>query len=359
MALVLALIALVLMGALAAAICFVGIQEARVGENVGRLERSFGVVEEGGAEVVRQWDPKVQNARQPFPFDSGPVPAGYPRTWAATRYGTGAYGGYVYKLNGELYFIDMTGRDSLGPGQGAGSAPRQHVGLLTHVRPVEPGIEASLTTGKGSRPSGLVTVDSSDRVPPDWAGCGPPDSGKGGVRTLTGTPPVPRLGDVTYSQLAAWATHTLPGQAFGDGIGPVVVDGRCDDAVAINWGDGKNPDRPCGTFFPVVHITGDATMGELQGQGILFVDGSLVVRGGLEWFGVVLVRGRLTLVGDVSNEIAIWGAVMADDSVLLQGPAGGSIAIRYSKCAITKALETIATVAMLRARGWVSLSDAP
>src|SRR5882672_11393486 len=99
MALVLALIALVLMGALLAAVCFVGLQEARVGESAGRLERSFGVVEEGAVDVIRSWDPRAFDARQPFPFDSMPVPTGYPGWWAAAQHKTGAYGGYVYKLN--------------------------------------------------------------------------------------------------------------------------------------------------------------------------------------------------------------------------------------------------------------------
>lgn len=355
MALVLALVALVLMGALVAAVCFVGIQEARVGESARRLQRSFGVVEEGGSEAIRGWDPTIYNARQVFPFDSTPVPAGYPGLWAAAQHQTGAYGGYVYKLNGELYFIDMSGRDSLSPGPGAGLGARQRVGILAHVRPVAPGIEASLTTGKGSHLSGLVTVDGTDRLPPGWEPCGPPDSGKADIRTA----PVAWLGDVTYTQLAAWATRTFPGQAFAGGVGPVVVHGRCDDAVATNWGDGKSHNQPCGSYFPVVHVVGDATMGSLQGQGILLVDDSLVVRGGLEWFGIVLVRGSLTVVGDLSNDIAMWGAVLVEDSVVLEGLAGGSVTINYSKCAISKALETIATVAMLRTRGWVGLSDVP
>jgi hypothetical protein len=115
----------------------------------------------------------------------------------------------------------------------------------------------------------------------------------------------------------------------------------------------------CGNYFPVLHITGDATLGGLQGQGVLLVDGSLVVHDGIRWHGLVIVRGSLTIVADPTSDIAMWGAVLVEDSVVLQATSSGSVTINYSKCAISKALETVAVVAMLRARGWVGLSDVP
>lgn len=383
MALALALVVLVLVGALGAAMCFVGIQEARMGESARHLQRSVGVVEEGISEVIRGWEPAVYNARQAFPFDSIPVPAGYSRVWAAAQHKTGAYGGYVYKLNGELYFIDLTARDSLRPGPHLPTGVRQRVGLLAHIRPVVSGIEAPLTVGTKSRLSGLVKVDGNDRAPPGWGSCGPPDTGKAGVRTRNGAPistsgaaqvlgnppmvvesmpnsaPVAALGELTYTQLSAWATHTLPGRTFSNDIGPALLEGRCDDAVATNWGDGRAPNQPCGTYFPVIHVAGDATLSDLQGQGILLVDGNLVIRGGLDWYGIVLVRGILTVAADASRDVAIWGAVLAEDSVVMEGTSGHSVVITYSKCAILKALETVAVVTTLPARGWIGLSDVP
>src|SRR5260370_14150738 len=35
-----------------------------------------------------------------------------PSSWTTAAHSTGLYGGYLYKLNGELYLVDMTGRDS-------------------------------------------------------------------------------------------------------------------------------------------------------------------------------------------------------------------------------------------------------
>jgi len=115
----------------------------------------------------------------------------------------------------------------------------------------------------------------------------------------------------------------------------------------------------CGNYFPVVHVTGDASMGALQGQGILLVDGDLVLHSGFEWFGIALVRGRLTVEAPLSRDIAVWGAVLAEDSVQLEGASDRSVAIAYSKCAILKALESVALVTNLRSRAWLMLSEVP
>ena len=282
MALALALGVLVLVGVLAATVTFLGVQEARVGESMRRVPSALGVAEEGAAAVIRTWDPTIYNRSPALPIDSVAVPDGYPGAWAVAALKTGAYGGHVFKLNGELYLIDIVARDSLStvPQFGEGGEVRQHVGVVAHVRPVASGVRAALTAGKGVRLSGPVRVDGADHVPPGWGPCGPPDSQQAGVRvpagatvvasgasTILGSPPtatvptgsVPALEGITNSQLAAWATHTVAGRSFGSDIGPVVVARRCDEAVATNWGDSRGPNYPCGNYFPVVHVSGDAT----------------------------------------------------------------------------------------------------
>ena len=371
MALGLAIVVLMVVEMIVAGAYFVAIQEARVGESARRLQQSFGVAEEGVFDVLRSWDPATYNARPAYPLDSLPVPR------AVSQHQTGTYGGYVYRLNGELYLIDITARAP------AGGAARQRIGLLAHVRPLHMGIEAPVTSGKGARLWGQVAIDGNDGFPPGWLPCGSPDSTRAGIRTgrgpvsqagparVVGSPPVEiapgsvdsafsGFGDVDYAQLAGRANSVLPGGLFGSGIGPAVVNGRCDETVATNWGDGTNPDRPCGDYFPIVHITGDATLSGVQGQGTLLVDGSLAVRGGLEWYGIVLVRGTVLFAPDGGGSTAIWGAIIARDSIVaVMGPGArpgrGSVTINYSKCPIVKALEPIAPALMLRTRGWVGL----
>src|SRR5437899_683334 len=78
-----------------------------------------------------------------------------------------------------------------------------------------------------------------------------------GGGTVTGVPPVlidpsvsdstfSEFGDVTYTDLAARANWTLPGQNFSSTIAPVVTNGQCDKTIATNWGDPLDPTAPCG-----------------------------------------------------------------------------------------------------------------
>src|SRR5207244_12220893 len=126
-----------------------------------------------------------------------------------------------------------------------------------------------------------------------------------GNGTIVGLPPVKvdptlgdstfsKYGDVSYSQLAARASLTLPGQNFSNSIGPVVTNGQCDRTVVTNWGDGVNPTQPCGSYFPIIHLTGTSTINGVQGQGILLVDGDLNIQGGFQWFGLTIIKGDMT-----------------------------------------------------------------
>ena len=110
MALALAIVALVVVGALVAGAFFAGTQEQRVGENSRRVLTSFGVAEAGILEVVRTWSDStgVFNSLASYPSNAPPST----RTWApaGSPGSTGAYSGTLYKLNDQIYLIDMTGK---------------------------------------------------------------------------------------------------------------------------------------------------------------------------------------------------------------------------------------------------------
>ena len=359
-ALALAIVVLVIGGALAAAMFFVAFEEARLSENAGRLIQSFGVAEEGALEAIRAWEPKVYNVHDPYPLDSETVPGGFPSHWIAAPHGTGTYGGRVYKLNGELYFIDMAGRDRRSDAD-SGTGIRQHVGVLVHVRPIVPGVTAALTVGKGIRGAGSITSSGDDQPPPGWGPCGPRDSATTGLR-IDSNPPGPShvaVGGLSYSQLADLATRTLPGGSHLAAVAPAVVKGRCDETVATNWGDGSHPDHACGGYVPVLHILGDANIGGGEGQGILLVDGDLVLQGDFLWHGLIMVGGSMRVTGSVTSDVEVWGAALVADSVLLNPALGGSLAVTYSKCAIIRVLESVASVAVLPRRGWIEAYEVP
>jgi hypothetical protein len=394
MALAIAIVALVVVGALVAGAFFAGTQEQRVGENSGRMLQSFGVAEEGAYEVINKWQDSigVYNAQAVYPNDSVAFPHGgggsYPTVWLTAANKTGVYGGHLYKLNDEQYFIDMTGLDSVSLRASAGAlrhiggGGRQRIGLLARIKPLVVDVQAALTTGKGNVVAGNAVISGYDQSPTGWPDCGPLDNPKAGIRADTGTvvtqqgssqimgmPAVKRdgvvtdstfskYGDVTYAQLAARANITLPGQDFNNFIQPSAVNGVCNKADLRNWGDGVNRPSPtnCAGYYPIVHITGDLTVAGRQGQGILLVDGNLNVTGGFQWFGVTIVKGKLSTAGGGGNPAHFWGGVMVQDSATISDNSiSGSANLLYSRCAILKALDATGVVSLMRSRGWVQL----
>ena len=392
MALALAIIALVIVGALVAGAFFSATQEQRAGGNTRGGLQAFGAAEEGGYEVIDHWADSIPryNTRHIYPYpgggDSLAVPASYPSYWTGAAHSTGVYGGYLYKLNGELYLVDMTGRDSTSAASAAvaqtGGGGRMRLGLIARIRPLQFQTPAALTTGNGDAVGGNSTIVGVDQNPTGWPNCGPLDSTRAGIRAATGnpvtisghaivvgTPPVlidtsvksstfDQFGGTSYTQLAAQATITLPSQNFSTSIAPVVTNGQCDHSVLTNWGDGLNPTAPCGNYFPIVHIsgTGTTTLNGTQGQGILLVDGSLAVQGGFQWYGVAIIQGNLTTAGGGGSAAHFWGATLVHDSVAIgTNTITGSANLLYSSCAVLRALEMTQPGALMRSRSWVAL----
>lgn len=387
MALAIAIVALVVVGALVAGALFSGTQEQRVAENVRRTQASFGVAEEGIYDIIRNWSDPNTKATYAGLY---PYPAVAPsqssvtinKKTAASK--TGSYNGTIMKLNDGMYLIDMTGQDTMSlAGRIRGGGASQRMGLIARIRPLAVNIQAAVTSGGTNLVAGNVNINGTDSVPTGWAGCPPKDSTKAGIRMqvgdsitrsgnarITGSPPVikdPTLkdsafsvyGDVTYTQLVATATLNLAGgQNFANGIGPAVTNGACDYTVQTNWGSPTNPAGPCGNYFPIIHIAGDATINGLEGQGILLVDGTLSIQGGFQFYGITIVKGSVKTAGGGGTPAHFWGALMAQDTVAFSDTTNnfsGGATMLYSKCAIIKALDKTGTGSMLRSRAWVQL----
>jgi len=377
MALAVAIFALVVVGALVAGAFFAGTQEQRVGENQRRVQTSFGVAEAGAQERVMSWKPDSMNKRASYPQDSVPI---YSLSGAATAPGgTGRYFGYSYKLGPNIFLIDVTGRDQASANGviAGGSGARQRIGMITRLAPVDFGIHASLTTQGGVSLSGNADVNGADQIPTGWTSCDPPGAPQAGIRdpganvgtagngTVLGNPPVvndpsinnnsfTNFGGATYDQLAARATITLPPgnyktQPATDGAG------ACDRTVLTNWGDGMNPAAACSGYYPIIHITGDATLNGVQGQGILLVDGTLYVQGSYQFYGIAIMQNDIKSAGGGSTDAHFWGGVMAKNADLSTQSLSGKATLNYSSCAILTALQATSQISMMRQRGWVQL----
>jgi hypothetical protein len=370
-ALPIAIFALVVVGALVAGAFFAGTQEQQLAENARRVTRSFGIAETGLAEQVRDWDPVAYNQQRVYPLDSAPVGT------VAAPFGTGSYGGYVYKLNDNLFLTDIVGSDRATlTGRVRGSGARQRLGLLTRIRPLDIDIQASLTTQGDVEVRGTSAVSGDDATPTDWVGCDPPGAPLAAVRTSetgrVGTDgrgatidgavlrdptltarTFTEYGDVTFEDLVARAQFRLPGGTYT--IRPTFIGGKCNQADATNWGDGQVPNSPCGRYFPIIYVDGDLTLNGDQGQGILLVRGDLSVQGSFEYFGVAIALGEFKTAGGGNTTAHFWGGVMARNASLETQNITGHATLNWSKCAVERALSATGTTAPLRSRGWVAL----
>jgi len=385
MALALAIVALVVVAALIAGAFFSAVQEQRGAENERRVLTAFGVAEEGLYDVIRGWDANRATYTGLYPYPAfGPAQdaVAIDRTTSARR--TGSYSGTLFKLNDELYVIDVTAQDTMTlAGRLRGGGASQRLGLLVRIKPLVLSAQAALTSGGANVLGGNASIDGNDQIPPGWTGCAPLDTARAGVRTQTtnavtttghptilGYPPVlkdPTLsdssfsvfGDMTYAQLASQADITLPAQNLSNKIAPAVSGGTCNKNVLTNWGSPSDPAGPCGQYFPLIRITGTgASINGQEGQGVLLVDGSLNVPGGFQFFGVIIIKGSLKTSGGGGNPAHLWGTVMVQDTVALADTTNtitGNANILYSKCAITKALNKTGVATMMRSRGWVKL----
>jgi hypothetical protein len=372
MALAVAIFALVVAGALIAGAFFAGNQEQRVGQNTLRVQQSFGAGEEALNEIVANWQPGVYNKLGIYPADSFVIRD------TVTAGGTGRYGVVIRKLNNYLYQVDVTGRDrSSAAGKLLNSGARQRIGEFVRIRLLDMGIGGALTTQGSIKLSGNALVDGRDHIPSGWssANCDTiGDTTKAGVRApdsavvqtgsgahLAGNPPFykdtsvhqstfTQFGDISYTDLAAAATVQLSGGTYK--TNPALQGGVCDKTNLTNWGDGLNPSAACGTYFPIVHIAGSATLNGDQGQGILLVDGDLSIQGSYQYYGIVIVRGSIKSAGGGSTDAHFWGAVMAQNVDLTLNSLSGNATLNYSKCAIIQALNMTGVIAPDRSRSW-------
>jgi len=363
-ALVITILGIVVLGALVSGVFMAAVLEHRVGQNSRPAERAFAAAEYGLSEAIAAWNTQAWNALAVL--DTSPV-SGTPPT------GSGSYTGTVRRLNNELFRVDITGVSATG-------GARQRIGSFVKLRNPTMDIKAVLTTRGPSRIGGNTAVDGTDVSPGGWPACPPPGPTKAGIRIpnagditfiggcsgascVTGNPKVQQdptiadstffnYGDADWAALIAMATHQLPPGNYQQIWPRLTGDGRCDMAFPRNWGDPLNPGAPCGSFFPIIYVAGDLTVNTGVGQGLLLVEGDLNVQGGFEFYGVVIVRGRLKAAG-TGNKLT--GGVLAANVLLDENSLVGNIELQYSSCAILRARQAAATGAPLRSRAWVQL----
>jgi Tfp pilus assembly protein PilV len=76
-----------------------------------------------------------------------------------------------------------------------------------------------------------------------------------------------------------------------------------------------------------------------SGSGILIVDGDLEINGGLNWYGLILVRGQVSFTGGGGQNVNLYGSILAGQDINATDQSqtdtfGGSINFHYDVCAL-------------------------
>jgi len=108
-------------------------------------------------------------------------------------------------------------------------------------------------------------------------------------------------------------------------------------------------------LLPDYSRPGTVTLNNVQGQGILLVDGDLNIQGSYQFFGIVIVQGDLKTAGGGSTDAHFWGGVMAKNADLSEQNLSGKATLNYSSCSINTVLQATSPISQMRSRGWVAL----
>ena len=162
----------------------------------------------------------------------------------------------------------------------------------------------------------------------------------------------PRAGEAaTYARPAGFDVTRLTelaGVALASGASvtpsPAEAAGECAPGPA-NWGGGTGA---CASHRPVIVAGGDLRIRGGEGQGILIVDGRLVIEGPFRYTGLIVATGELVTAG---GPVSLTGAVFVGpdgDVTVGEGPA----VIRASRCALAAASEAWPRLRVVPERGW-------
>lgn len=234
---------------------------------------------------------------------------------------------------------------------------RQGVAVVLRVRPVPVEVVAPLEILDPPPPDALQQVSGADVAPAGWAGCPPPGptlpaAYVPGLSAPGGCGPRCLFGDLPFDSLRTFATKFVHPGPQPVVVAPSAESGACNTADPYNWGDPTDPESDCGHFFPAIWSESDLVLDGIRGQGVLMVNGDLTLGGGVEFRGVVLVKGTLKTAGAGGQ---ITGAAIARAVAFGRAGVVGGPAVQYSTCAVRRALIQSAVLVPLSERGWSQL----
>lgn len=366
-ALAVAIGAIVVIGALIAGVFFASTQQYRIGRNALLQARAESAAEYGlnaifdTTQTTNRWNVKWNNQTP-----------GAKDTMVFTSAGT-VDTVLVTKVNDSNFMITSEARVT----GGSGAQARSRIGMLVPLRIPELNMHGAFTTRGQIQVGGAANLDGNDHTVAGWT-CPPLDTALAGVtvsdtnqmkcsgcKTVAkGNPPILQdtvvakdstyntFGDIDWATLKGMA-KTYPTSGGNKPGATFNADGSCKTTDVANWGDplGGLSYSSCRDYYPIIYVPGDITLSGGIGQGILLVEGSAKLSGGFTFYGPVIVKGSLELVG--SGNTIIGGALAGNNN-------GGSSSlgnsdVLYSSCALKRAMAGSALPVYGRARSWIQL----
>ena len=360
-ALALTLIALVVVGALVGGSFLIALLDRRSGETALRAAQALGAAEAGLDQAMTAW--RATNHAS--------MTVGATRSLGAgTLTGGASHSDTLTRLGGTLFLLRSVGKSRVGS-----VFARAQVARFIRLDPAGLDGKAAVATLEGAAVGGSSRVDGADSLPLGWGLlCPPPDTiGVAGIRDsmgsvtfsgscsggscVSGHPPVQpdstlgglaltQLGAQSFAGLFAAADVTVGGVVTG--VAPRVAGSVCEQSDSLNWGEPlPTAGHPCRNYFPVIAAQGGTVLGSGRGQGLLLVNGDLEVSGGFEFFGPMVILGTLNGSGAGGR---LSGAVLARRVML-----SDHTEVRFSRCAVSRALAGSARPRPIRERSWSRL----
>jgi Tfp pilus assembly protein PilX len=357
-ALVVAIVALVVIGAIVGGTFFMSTLEQQTAVNTVETSQAYQAAEAGVQKAIATWQP-TYNALGPD------------ASVALTR--DSVYGGNYFdvtlsRLNQNFFLVRSVGTER---------SSTQTLAAVVRLMTANPDIQAAVTAHGDVQIGGNATVTGSNSVPPNWSCTASPD--RSGIRTdgtvsttghsytLTGSPATvqndPSISSATFTtpfnQLKSLATLTLAGGTY-TGMAPRTIGSpaACNRASTLNWGEPwREPTggtvTQCVGYAPVVLFTNDAHLSNGRGQGVLLVQGDLQLSGNFEYTGLVITTGQVRTTGTgnkVTGAVMAQGVNLNDQTSFLGDPT-----VAYSRCAVEFVLQQSAVARPVAGRAWTQV----
>ncbi|MCZ6753776.1 MAG: pilus assembly PilX N-terminal domain-containing protein [Gemmatimonadetes bacterium] len=368
-ALAMAIFALVVIGGIVSATFYMGYLEQQSGRNTMYATQAFEASEAGLTATLENWNSAIYNAMAPG--DTLTLPT-------VNMTGRVSFTAALTRLNPNIFLVRSTGSRS---DAGGNVLAERTVATLSRLLVPSIDITAALTVNGTIGLGGSAEVSGVDSIPAGWSSCPSPSATGPGIRSsgntvtttgancaslncVTGNPQFlggdttvtsstfTDFNGITFADLAAMATWTISGTLTS--LSPSLNGAACNEADNRNWGEPYTATGfgACFDYFPILYAPGDVHMSGGRGQGILLVGGDLRLSGGVEFFGPVIVQGRVRSTGTGGH---IYGGLMANGVSLNPTSLTGNSVAQFSTCAIARALNGTSVVQPVTGRAWTQI----